>query len=116
MVARNVDAHVAQLDPPVRELVEALRKVVREAAPEAKESLKWGTPCYERNGLLCSIHSARGYARLQFFRGASLADPAGLLEGAGKGMRHVKVRSADSIPSVALRALVREAVRLNTPG
>ena len=116
MVARNVDAYVARLEPPIRELVEALRKLVREAAPEAEESLKWGTPCYEHNGLLCSIGPARAYARLQFFPGASLADPAGLLEGTGKGMRHVKVRSADSIPSAALRALVREAVRLNTPG
>ncbi len=116
MVARDVDAYVAGLEPPIRRLVEALRELVREAAPEAKESLKWGGPCYEHNGLLRSISPAKAYVRLQFFRGASLADPAGLLEGAGKGMRHVKVRSVDNIPSASLRELVRAAVRLNTPG
>lgn len=114
MVARDVDAYVARLDPPVRVLVEALRCLVREAAPEAAESLKWGMPCYDQKGLLCTIHPARGYARLQFFHGASLPDPARLLEGTGKGMRHVKVRSADGMPSDAMRALVSEAVRLNT--
>lgn len=109
----RVDAFIAGLDSPVKEVAEALRRLVGEAAPEARETVKWGFPTWEQNGLMCSIAPARGYARLQFFRGADLRDPDGLLEGTGIGMRHVKLRSADSLPLDALQALVKEAVRRN---
>jgi hypothetical protein len=41
-----------------------------------------------------------------FFRGAELADPAGLLEGTGKYMRHVKLRPESDIDATALLKLV----------
>ena len=41
-----------------------------------------------------------------FFRGAELADPAGLLEGTGKYMRHVKLRPERDIDATALLELV----------
>ena len=89
---------------------------MREAAPDAQESIKWGFPRYEQRGLLCSLNPAKGYVRLQFFRGADLVDKDGLLEGTGKGMRHVKVRNIDNIPKDAICALVREAVRRKVAG
>ena len=112
----KVDALVAQLEPPMQDVVKALQRLVIEVAPGAEEVIKWGMPCYEQKGLLCSISPAKGYVRLQFFHGADLADPDGLLEGTGKGMRHVKVRSTDSIQREAVEALVKEAVRLNAGG
>ena len=45
-----------------------------------------------------------------------LSDTAGILEGTGKNMRHVKVRDAQTMPSEAIAALVREAVSLNAEG
>jgi hypothetical protein len=44
-----------------------------------------------------------------FFRGAELEDPAGLLEGSGKYMRHVKLRPGSDTNPVALRTLVATA-------
>ena len=44
-----------------------------------------------------------------FFHGAELADPAGLLEGTGKYMRHVKVRPDGEINAVALARLIESA-------
>jgi hypothetical protein len=118
MANADVEAFFDRLDAPLREVAAALRALVREAAPRAKEALKWGVPCYEQDGLVCSISPARDYVRLQLFRGALISDPHGLLAGTGKGMRHVKARSLDGIPSDsdALRELVAEAVRLNAAG
>ena len=116
VASTKVDAFVAQLEPPMQEVVIALRRLVLEVAPGAEEGLKWGMPCYEQKGLLCSISSAKGYVRLQFFHGADLPDQEGLLEGTGKGMRHIKVRSTGSIQREAVEALVREAVQLNASG
>lgn len=49
------------------------------------------------------------HANLGFFHGAWLADPAGLLEGSGLRMRHVKLRPGRDVPAAPLRALVDAA-------
>jgi hypothetical protein len=46
-----------------------------------------------------------------FFHGAALDDPASLLEGAGKRMRHVKVRWRAPVDEAALNALIAAAYR-----
>lgn len=50
-----------------------------------------------------------GHVGLGFFLGAHLPDPAGLLEGTGKRMRHVKLRPGATIDEDALRALIAAA-------
>ena len=44
-----------------------------------------------------------------FFQGAALRDPAGLLEGKGKRMRHVKIRPGLALDAPALEALIAAA-------
>jgi hypothetical protein len=48
-----------------------------------------------------------------FLRGAALADPDGLLEGTGKHVRHVNVRTAADVKKPGLKKLIVEAARLN---
>lgn len=109
----TVDEYIAKLGSPQREVVEGLRRIVKEAAPAATESIKWRMPWFEQNGLLCYIDSAKGHVRFGFYRGAELPDPEGLLEGTGKTGRHIKVRDLKDILRGPLTSLVKEAVRLN---
>lgn len=51
----------------------------------------------------------RAHANVGFFFGAELEDPARLLQGTGKRMRHVKVRPGDDLNSAALAALIAAA-------
>ena len=51
-----------------------------------------------------------GHVNLGFYHGASLSDPVGLLEGSGKKLRHVKLRSAAASKSPSITALLREAI------
>jgi len=64
----------------------------------------------------CVADAAFGYVNvftahvnIGFFHGASLADPAGLLQGTGRFMRHVKARPEALPESTALKALIRAA-------
>jgi len=50
------------------------------------------------------------WVNLGFYQGADLADPAGLLEGTGAKMRHVKIRSVDDANQPAVQALIRQAL------
>ncbi len=52
---------------------------------------------------------ARRFCFGGFFRGAELADPESLLEGAGKYMRHVKLRPEDGVDTAALVKLIKAA-------
>ena len=51
------------------------------------------------------------HAAIGFFHGAWMDDPAGLLEGGGKRMRHVKLRLGEDRDEAAIAALIREAWR-----
>jgi hypothetical protein len=53
------------------------------------------------------VNVFKAHVGIGFFLGAELKDPAGLLEGAGKRMRHVKVKPGAALDSKALSALVQ---------
>jgi hypothetical protein len=55
------------------------------------------------------VDAFTAHVNVGFFNGAEIADPAGLLEGTGKFMRHVKIRPGSEIDTAALRALVDAA-------
>jgi hypothetical protein len=55
------------------------------------------------------VNAFTGHVNVGFFLGAHLADPAGLLEGTGKNMRHVKLRPGTEINQEALAVLIRAA-------
>lgn len=57
------------------------------------------------------VNAFKAHAAVGFFLGAQLADPAGLLEGEGKRMRHVKLRPGQGLDAQALDALILDAYR-----
>lgn len=105
----DVDAYIADQPEPLADLLRELRRIIREEAPGAVESIKWGHPNWETDGNVCYLSAFTEHVNLGFFRGAHLGDPAGLLEGTGKDLRHVKVRPGERLPEDGLRSLLREA-------
>lgn len=56
------------------------------------------------------IAAYRSHVNLGFYRGASLDDPCGLLEGSGKKLRHIKIVGTAAVKGPAVRALLRQAI------
>jgi hypothetical protein len=52
------------------------------------------------------VNAFRAHVNVGFFHGAALEDPAGLLEGTGKSMRHVKLRPGLEIDGASLETLI----------
>lgn len=105
------DAFFAQQPPERREHLEALRALVKKAAPGARESMKWGMPYYELKGGFCALYTSNTYAALSIMAPPEkLDDPEGKLEGTGKTMRHLKVRSAADIDEASILRWVKAAV------
>lgn len=57
------------------------------------------------------VAAFKAHANVGFYHGADLADPAGLLEGSGKHMRHAKLRPGRALNDKALSALIAAAYR-----
>jgi uncharacterized protein DUF1801 len=58
---------------------------------------------------ICMIAVHRTHVNLQFTQGTELDDPFGLLQGKGKRMRHIKVKSLPDLDRPEIRAYVRQA-------
>jgi hypothetical protein len=110
---RTVESFVAGLPDWRGETISALRRLLREAVPDATESIKWGQPVYELHGPFAYINAFKSHVNFGFWRGAELTDPKSLLKGTGNRMRHVELRSPADIDAATLQALVRTAVELN---
>ena len=108
----KADRWFASLDDSIASLGTALRSLIVDAVPDATESIKWGVPNYEKNGSICSIRSGKGFVPLQFGPvGTSLDDPDCLLEGTGKAMRHVKIRSGKDLRKGIFTSWVKQVAK-----
>lgn len=107
----SVKDWVAALDSEKRAIVEAIRRVVRDAVPALDEDIKWGRPVFSLDAKnIAYLTAAKAHITFGYFEGSELDDPNGLLEGSGKQMRSIKVRSAADVPSRALKAWTKQAV------
>ena len=110
----KADGWFTALDDSIAPVAADLRSLVRKTVPDATECIKWGTPNYEKAGSICSIRSGKGFIVLQFGPiGTSLKDPDGLLEGTGKAMRHVKIRSKTDLKKQLFTSWIKQAAKAN---
>lgn len=110
---KDVGGYLAALEDDKRQIVLELRGSVHEAIPDVKEVIKWGTLILERNGIVGGVMVHKDKVNLQLWRGAELQDKDRLLEGTGKGMRHLTFLKKDDITKGPLKALLKEASRLH---
>jgi hypothetical protein len=107
-----IDAFFAKQPPHIRPIVEELRKMVEESAPDAISAIKWGMPFFSLGeNMMCAIAAHKSHVNL-ILSGppGTYADPKGLLEGDGKTGRHLKLRAVDELPRAEVRGWLRAAV------
>jgi hypothetical protein len=84
--------------------------VMRECGDEVREILHDGCPvaCLG-DAPFGYVNAFTSHVNIGFFRGAALPDPDHLLQGAGKRMRHVKLRPGEATNTASLSALIAAA-------
>lgn len=111
---RVIDEHVRRKNARLEPVASALRQLVKKTLPKSREAVNaWGIPTFEFNGPLCYMMVGKNHVTLGFTRGTSLTDNAGLLEGTGKKLRHVKLKEIEQLRDANLRQLLLEAAALN---
>jgi len=101
-----------------------IRTLIKEADPDVVEEVKWvkptnpGTPTWSHDGIICTGETYTSIVKLTFARGASLKDPARLFNSSldGNVRRAIDIHEGEEVDRSAFKALVRQAVALNTSG
>lgn len=121
------DERLAELLASQSEVVRATYLAVHALVRDVLPDVRWSTDLvdlatgygahqygYGGWGMAALMPHAR-WVSLVFLRATDLDDGAGILEGAGKNVRHVKMRSLEELEArrEALRGLIEQAARLN---
>ena len=93
-------------------LVQALRQKVLAVEPGVTETVKYGGLLFSGPQAFCGIFSYAAHVSMEFSQGAAMADPAGVLEGAGKGRRHIKFRGMNDLKRCDLASYLGQAKQL----
>jgi hypothetical protein len=101
-------------NPELRRVARALRNFVKRIVPGVKEAMNaWGIPTFEAPGPFCFYMAGKNHVTFGLHFGTSLKDPERLLEGTGKNIRHVKLRTVADLEQKGLPGLVLAAAGLN---
>jgi len=107
-----VDSYIEESPAGFGPLLARLRKLIAASAPELNEEFKWSQPVYCLNGPVVYLAVHSDHINLGFYKGARLSDPAKILEGSGKFLRHVKIFTSSDIQVAPLKRLIRQAAKL----
>ena len=114
-----ITQRIAELGDWRGETLGRMRQLIRDADPDVVEEWKWmGTPIWSHDGIICTGETYNKAVKLTFAKGASLKDPARLFNSSleGKVRRALDIHQGEKVDESAFKALVREAVALNSSG
>jgi hypothetical protein len=95
-----------------------MRKLIKQADPDAVEEWKWGSPVWAHDGIICTGETYKSAVKLTFAKGASLKDPARLFNSSLEGnvRRAIDIHEGEKVDEAAFKTLIRQAVALNSAG
>lgn len=107
-----IDAWFAQPEDELRRFALPWFERMRGCGPDVRELMHDGHPtaCVE-DAAFGYVDAFRAHVNIGFFQGATLDDPAGLLTGTGKRMRHIKLSWGQKVDEAAVGALIAAAYR-----
>jgi len=122
--ARLIDARINKLGDWRGETLARVRALIKQADADVVEEVKWrkpsnsmlGVPVWEHDGIICTGETYKAAVKLTFAKGASLKDRSGLFNASLEGgtRRAIDIHEGEKINENAFKALIHEAVELNT--
>ena len=120
--AELISKRIAELGDWRGETLSRMRQLIKQADPDVVEEWKWvkpkspGTPVWSHDGIICTGESYKNAVKLTFAKGAFLKDPARLFNSSldGNVRRAIDIHEGEEIDASAFKALVRQAVALNS--
>jgi len=115
--SKLIDGRIKELGDWRGERLARLRALVKEADPDVVEEWKWrGVPTWSHNGIMCTGETYKSVVKVTFFKGARMNDPKKLFNSSleGNARRAIDFHETDKIDEPAFKALIAEAMALNS--
>jgi hypothetical protein len=120
----QITTRIAELGNWRGQTLARMRALIKDADPDVIEEWKWamatkpGIPVWSHDGIICTGETYKSVVKLTFAKGASLKDPKHLFNSSldGNVRRALDIREGEEVNAAAFKALVREAVAVNTAG
>lgn len=92
-----------------------IREIIHEVDSEITEDWKWETPIFSKNGMICALGTFKDHVKINFFKGAKLKDPKGVINNGltSKSHRSIDFKENDVLDEAALKEMILDAVSLN---
>jgi hypothetical protein len=106
----RIDAYIGKAQPFAQPILEHVRAVVHAACPSVEETINWGFPHFQYNGMLCSMAAFKAHIAFGFWRGTQVVP-----EGEGGAMGDFgRITSVKDLPTKReLTAYIKAAMALN---
>ena len=113
-----ISKRIAELGDWRGDTLSRMRTLIKQADPDVVEEWKWMNPVWSHDGIICTGESYKKVVKLTFAKGASLKDPARLFNSSldGNVRRAIDIHEGEEVHESAFKALVRQAVALNSTG
>jgi len=121
--SQEIDAIIKEPDDWRGRKLSQLRALIKKADPGVIEEVKWkkpskpsGVPVWSHDGIICVADTLKNAVRLTFPNGAQIKDPKKLFNTRldSKTVRAIDFHKGEAADDAALKALILDAVRLNT--
>ena len=121
--SQQIDAIIKEADDWRSKKLSELRALIKKADPAVLEEVKWkmpskpmGVPVWSHDGIICHADILKNAVRLTFHKGTLMNDPKKLFNTRleSNTVRAIDFHEGDTVDEAALKALILEAVELNT--
>ncbi len=109
MKSKEVDQYIEKFDDERGAILRRLRSIILRTFPDLKEEMKMGVPWY---GGFFYLVALKDHVNMGFCFGGSLKKYEKELEGSGKYMRHIKIRSLKEVDEKKIVRLMKETDRI----
>jgi uncharacterized protein YdeI (YjbR/CyaY-like superfamily) len=110
----RVDAYIDKAEPFAKPILNHIRKLVHQAVPDVRETIKWSFPHFERKGIVCSMAAFKAHCAMGFWNSSILEADQRQRTAMGQFGRLTSLK--DLPADRALVALVKKAASLNDAG
>ena len=100
-----VTKYIEKQPSPQKELLRKLRQIILQEFPDIREEMKWGAPVYD--GGKCYLVGLKDHVNIGFSLKDLPPDEIARLDGSGKTMKHIALRSVDDIDQARIIHLLR---------
>ena len=111
--AKTIDEYLARIEPDQRAALEALRRVIRKAAPKAEEVITYGIPAFKQTGFLLGFAASAKHCSLHPMNNHTVADFAADLAGYSMSTGTVRFTPDKPLPVAVVTKIVKARIAEN---